>query len=126
MLLKALQAVIPEPLIKPDPVPHRAESFGDNAVAPFAPVALLGQETSIEQDAEVLGDGRAAHFKMRGDVVDRAFGVGEQIQHLPSRTMTDRCEHIGLVIGYHDHAAIYVSDCLPVKANYWLSTKRPT
>jgi hypothetical protein len=74
-------------------------------VAAFAAVPLLGQETGIEQDAEVLGDRRAAHFEVCRNVADRAFGFGEQIQHLASRTMADRGEHIGLAIGSQNHDA---------------------
>lgn len=95
--------VVPEPLVMGDPVPHRTESFGDEVVAAFAAVALLCQETGIQQDAEVLGDRRAAHFEVGGDVADRAHISSQQIQHLASRTMADRCENIGLAIGSQDH-----------------------
>ena len=88
-----------------DPLAHRAESFGDEAVAAFAAMPPLGDETGIEQDTKVLGNGGTAHFEVRSNVVDRALGFGEQVQHLASRTMADRCEHIGLAIGSHDHAA---------------------
>ncbi len=54
VLLKQLEAVVPEPFVLRDPVPHRAELFRDELVAAFAAVPLLGQETGIEQDAEVL------------------------------------------------------------------------
>src|SRR5262249_51854004 len=102
-----LETVVPELLVMRDPVPHRAESFGDEAVAAFAAVPPLGYETGIVQDTKVLGDGGAAHFEVCSNVADRAPGFGEQIQHLASRTMADRCEHIGLAIGSHDHAANY-------------------
>ena len=107
MILQSLKVVIPEPLVVRDPVAHRAESFGGEAVAAFAAVPPLGYEADIEQDAEVLGDGGAAHVEVCGNVADRALGFGEQIQHLASRTMADRCEHIGLTIGRHDHTAQY-------------------
>lgn len=105
VLLKTLEAVVPEPLVMCDPVAHRSKTFRDEAVAALAAVPPLGYETDIEQNAEVLGDGGAAHFEVCGNVADRAFGFGDQIQHLASRTMADRCEHIGLAIGSHDHAA---------------------
>ena len=40
----------------------------------------------------------------RSSLTER-LGLGEQIQHLASRTMADRGEHIGLAIGSHNHAA---------------------
>ena len=106
MILESLEVVVPEPLVVRDPVPHRAESFGDEVVAAFAAVPLIGQETGIEQDAKVLGDRRAAHFEVCSNVADRSIGFGEQIQHLASPKMADRCEHIGLAIGSYHHAAI--------------------
>ena len=104
MLLKTLEMVVPEPLVLRDPVAYGGESFGDEVVAAFAAVPLLGQETGIEQDAEVLRDRRAAHFEVCRNVADGALGFGEQIQHLTARTMADRGEHIGLATGIQDHA----------------------
>ena len=40
-----------------DPVPHRTEPRGDEAIAALSAMPLLRQETRIKQDAEVLGDG---------------------------------------------------------------------
>ena len=102
--MKTQEAVVPEPLVTCDPVPHLAELSGDEMVAAFATVPLLGQETGIEQDAKVLGDRRAAHFEMGRNLADRKLGFGEQIQHLAPRTMADRHEHIGLAIWGYDHA----------------------
>lgn len=118
MLLQTLEVVVPEPLVLREPVPHRAESFRDEVVAAFAAVPLLGQETGIEQDAEVLGDCRAAHFKVRSDVADRAV-FGEQIQHLASRTMTDRGEDIGLAIQSQNHGATIRKQSLTCQAEVY-------
>jgi hypothetical protein len=105
MILESLKVVIPEPLVMRDPVPHRTEPRGDEAIAPLSAMPPLGYETGIAQETKVLGDGGAAHFEVCSNVADRALGIDEQIQHLASRTVTDRCEHIGLAIGNHDHAA---------------------
>lgn len=48
MFLKAQKALVPKPVVLPDPVPHRGEPFGKKPVAAFAPVSLFGQETGIE------------------------------------------------------------------------------
>ena len=94
--------VVPEPLVMRDPVPHRAELFRDEAVAAFAAVPLLGHETGIEQDAEVLGDGGAAHLEVHRDRIHRPLTVGEEVEHPPPRRMADRREDLGLVLGgYH-------------------------
>jgi hypothetical protein len=79
MILKPLEVVIPEPLIVRDPVPHRTEPRGDEAIAPLSAMPLLGHETGIKQDAEVLGDGWAAHLEMSRNRVDGAVGLDEEI-----------------------------------------------
>jgi hypothetical protein len=97
--------IVPESLVLPDPVTHRDELFWNEAVAALAAVPPLGYKTGIEQNTKVLGDSGAAHFEVCSNDADRALGFGKQIQHLASRTMANRCEHIGLAIGSHDHAA---------------------
>ena len=87
-----------------DPVPYRAESFGDKVVAAFAAVPLLGHETGIEQDAEVLRDRRAAYLEMPRHRVDGVVGLSEEIKHPSTRGMTDRSEDIRLAIGSQHHA----------------------
>ena len=99
MLLKPLEAVVPELFVMRDPVPHRAELFRNEAVAAFAAVPLLGDETGIEQDAKVLGDGGAAHLELSRDRVDRAVGLDEEIQHSATRGMANCPKDIGLAIG---------------------------
>jgi len=46
---------------------------------------LLGHETGIEQDSEVLRDGRPAHLEMSRKRVDGAGGLDEVVEH-PGRT----------------------------------------
>jgi hypothetical protein len=89
MLLKTLEMVIPEPLVMRDPVPHRTEPRGDKAIAPLSAMPLLGHETGIKQDAEVLGDGWAAHLELSRNRVDRAVGLEKEIEHPATRRMTD-------------------------------------
>jgi len=103
MVLKLLEAVVPESLVMGDPVAHWAESCRDELVTALAAVPLLGQEAGIEQDPQVLGDCRAAHFEVGGDVADRAHVSDEQIQHLTARTMANRGKYIGLTNGRQDH-----------------------
>ena len=102
MILESLEVVVPEPLVMRDPVPHRAESFGDEAIPAFAAVPLLGHETGIEQNPEVLGDRRAAHLEVPRNRADGAVGLREQVEHVAPRGMADRAEHIGLAVRrYH-------------------------
>ena len=104
MGLQSAKAVVPELLVVRDPVPHRAESFGDEAVAALSAVPVLRHETGIEQDAEVLGDGWAAHLEMSRNRVDGAVGQGEEIEHPATRGMANCPKDIRLAIGSHDHA----------------------
>jgi hypothetical protein len=99
MLLKPLEVVIPEPLVARDLVPNEAEPRGDEAIAALSAMPLLGHETGIEQDAEVLGDGRAAHLEMTRNRVDGAVGLGEEIEHPAPRGMADHSKDIGLAMG---------------------------
>ena len=99
-----------------DPVPHRTEPRGDKAIAPLSAMPLLRHETGIKQDTKVLGDCRAAHLEVCSNVADRALGFGEQIQHLASRTMADRCEHIMLALRSHNHAASISKQLLTCQA----------
>src|SRR5439155_23164068 len=70
MLLKSLSAFIPEPLIVRHPVPYGPELRRDEAIAAFSTMPLLGHEAGIEQDAEVLRDGWAAHLEMSRKRID--------------------------------------------------------
>jgi hypothetical protein len=79
MLLKPLEVVIPEPLVVRDPVPHRTEPRGDEAIAALSAMPLLRHETGIKQDAEVLGDGWAAHLELSRNRVDGAVGLDKEI-----------------------------------------------
>jgi len=79
MLLKPLEAVVPEPLVVRDPVPHRTEPRGDEAIAALSAMPLLGHETGIKQNAEVLGNGWEAHLEMSGNRVNGAVGLDEEI-----------------------------------------------
>jgi len=88
-----------------DPVPYRAESFGDEVVAPLSAMPLLGHETGIKQDAKVLGDGRAAYLEMSRNRVDGAVGLEEEIEHLATRGMANCPKDIRLAIGSHHHIA---------------------
>jgi hypothetical protein len=87
-----------------DPVPHRAEPRGDEAIAALPATPLLRHETGIEQDAEVLGDRRAAHREVPRNRVHGAVGLDEQIQHPATRRMTDRPKDSLLAIGSPHHA----------------------
>jgi hypothetical protein len=89
MIRKPLEVVIPEPLVVREPVPHRTEPRGDEALAALSAMPLCRHETGIEQDAEVLGDGWAAHLEASRNRVHGAVGQGEQIQYPASRRMTD-------------------------------------
>src|ERR1700710_2128387 len=105
MLLKTPQVVVPEPLVLRDPVPHGAESFGDEVVAAFAAVPLLGHQSGIEQDAEVLGDGGTGHHEVCRNRVDGAVGLGEEVEYAATRRMTDRPEDVLLAIPSSHHVA---------------------
>ncbi len=70
MFLKSLSVLIPEPLIVRHPVPYGPELRRDEAIAAFSTTPLLGHEAGIEQDAEVLRDGRPAHLEMSRKRVD--------------------------------------------------------
>lgn len=104
MFLKSLSEVIPEPLVMRDPLPHRTEPRGDEAIAPLSAVPLLRHETGIKQDAEVLGDGRAAHLEMSGNRVDGAVGLDKEIKHPATRGMANCPKDIRIAIGSHHHA----------------------
>ncbi len=105
MLLEPLEVIIPEALVVRDPVAHQAEACGDEAIAALSAMPLLGHETGIEQDAKVLGDGRAAHLEVSRKRVHGAVGLGEQIQHPAARGMADCPEDILRAIESHNHEA---------------------
>jgi hypothetical protein len=103
--LKSLEVDIPEPLVMCDPVTHRSESRRDEAIAPLSAMPLLRYETGIEQDAEVLGDGWAAHLEMSRNRVDGAVGLNEQIEHPAARGMANCPKDILFAIESEHHAA---------------------
>src|SRR5262245_43240249 len=113
MPLKPLEVVIPQPLVVRDPVPYRAEPRGDEAIAALPAMPLLGHETGIEQDAEVLGDGRAAHLEMSGNRVHGAVGLDEEIEHPATRGIAPKTS--GSRSGDTTMLSIYVRKHLRVK-----------
>src|SRR5207245_8046040 len=106
MFHKSLQVFIPEPLIGRHPGPYGAELRRDEAIAAFSTMPLLGHEAGIEQAAEVLRNGWAAHLEMSRKRVDGAVGLDEQIQHPASRRMADCPKDRLLVIGSPHHGVI--------------------
>ena len=96
--------VIPESLEMREPVSHRSESRGLEVIASLAAVSLLGHETGVEQDPQVLRNGRATHLKLACDRVDGAIGIDEQIKHPSPRRMANRSKNIVFARG-SNHAA---------------------
>ena len=92
--MQTLQAVVPKPFVLCDPFSYGAEPFGDEVISSFTAMTLLGDETRIEQDTQMLRDRRAAHLKVPGNRVDRAIFHRQQIKHVPPRRMADRRENI--------------------------------
>src|SRR5438552_13951602 len=105
MFLKSLSVFIPEPLIVRHPVPYGPELCRDEAIAAFSTMPLLGHETGIKQDAEVLRDGRAVHLEMPRKRVDGAVCLREQVEHVAPRGMANCPKYIRLAIGSHHHVA---------------------
>src|SRR5262249_49069220 len=105
MILESLEVVIPEPLVVRDPVPHRTEPRGDEAIAALSAMPLLRHETGTKQDVEGLGDGWAAHLEMSRNRVNGAVALGEEIEHPATRGMANCPEDIRLAIGSHHHVA---------------------
>src|SRR5438128_9644185 len=97
--------VVPESLAMRDPVPHQTEPRGHEAIAPLSAMPLLRHETGIKQDAEVLGDGWAAHLELSRNRVDGAVGLEEEIEHPATRGMANCPKDIRLAIGSHHHVA---------------------
>src|SRR5580704_2128018 len=89
-----------------DPVPHRTEPRGDEAIVPLAAVPLLRHETGIKQDAEVLGDGWTAHLELSRNRVDGAVGLDKEVQHPATRGMANCPKDIRLAIRSHHVANI--------------------
>jgi hypothetical protein len=75
-------------------------------VAPLSAMPLFRHETGVKQDAEVLGDGWAAHLELSRNRVDGTVGQGEEIQHPATRGMTNGPKDILLALESGNHAAI--------------------
>jgi hypothetical protein len=93
-----------------DPVSHRTEPRGDQAMAPRSTMPLLRYETGIKQDAEVLRDGWAAHLEMSRNRVDGAVSLDEEIEHPATGGMANRPKDIRLRLGSNHHA-LNILDC---------------
>ncbi len=89
-----------------DPVPVWPEPLRDEAVAAFPAESLLGHETGTEKDAQVLGDGWAAHLEVPGDGIDGALGLGKEVEYPASRGMADRLKDLSVGIRSRLHPAI--------------------
>jgi hypothetical protein len=74
-----LKVVVPELLVMRDPVPHCTQPRGDKAISPLSAMQLLRHETGIKQDAEMLGNGWAAHLEMSRNCIDGPVGFDKEI-----------------------------------------------
>src|SRR5207253_2535275 len=98
------EPVRPEALIVGKPVVDLRELFGHEAVPALAPLALLGDEPRVQQDAEVLRDGRAAHSKVAGNRVDRTVLLGQQIEDAAANRVADRREDLRSWVRRHTYS----------------------
>jgi hypothetical protein len=78
---------------------------------------LLGHEAGIEQDAEVLRDGRPTHLEMSRKRVDGAGGLDEEVEHPARAGWPIAAKMSGSRLGITTMQPIYVSVCLRVKLN---------
>ncbi len=106
------QAVVPEPFIQRNPIPHRSKPLRHKVIPPLAPVPLLGHKPGIQQNAKMLRNRRPAHLEMPGDRADRTIARNKKIQRPPPRGMADRSKNIGLAIWRRDHASIIRKEML--------------
>src|SRR5262249_38367569 len=74
---------------------------GDEVVTALAAIALLRHQASIEQNAQMLRDGRPAHLEVARDRIDRAIFLSKEIEHLPPRGMANGPEDVRFAIGNH-------------------------
>jgi hypothetical protein len=109
-----------------DPVSHGAESFVDKVVAPLSAMPLLRHETGTKQDAEVLGDGWAAHLELSRNRVDGTVGLNKEIEHPATRRMANCPKDILLAIGSHDHGFAQNSKSKTRNPKQIRSTKKET
>src|SRR5438552_2598587 len=122
-----------------DPVPYRAESFGDEVVTPLSAMPMLCHEPGIEQNTEVLRDGRPAHLEMSRNRVDGTVGLDKETEHPATRRMANCPKNIRLASGSHDHAVNLRKENLtrqvrsrpsrsgsaaPASLSTWLTAKR--
>jgi hypothetical protein len=80
MGLQAFEVVVPESLVVGHPISHRAETLRDQAIIMLPSLSLFGHQAGTEQDAKMLGYGRAAHFKVSGDLFDGLVSLDQKIQ----------------------------------------------
>ncbi len=102
--MQSLKVIVPKLFVVRNPFPDRSEPGGDESIVPFAAMSLLGHESGIEQDAEVLRDGRATHLEKARDRLDGAVGFDQEIEHPTPGRVADRREDIRPAIGSHYHA----------------------
>src|SRR5262245_9483552 len=102
-----------------DPVPHRAELFRDEAIAPLSAMPLLRHETGIKQDAEALGGGWAAQPEMSRNRVDGAVALDKEIEHPATRGMANCPKDIRLAIGSLHHVADIRKETLTRQVQSW-------
>jgi hypothetical protein len=73
-------------------------SAGDGLAA-LSTAPLFVHKTGIQKDAEVPGDGWAAHLEMSCDRIHGSGGLGKEIEHQATRAMADRSKDIRAATG---------------------------
>jgi len=89
-----------------EPVANGTEALGNELIATFATVPRFGEQSGIEEDAEMLRHGRPAHLEVDGQPVDGAVAIPQQMEDLPPGGMANGGEDglfVLLVVVDADH-----------------------
>src|SRR5437016_10642168 len=82
--LEAAQAVGPQEFVVVEPRVHRAQRLGIQITNAGSAVFVSHHQASGAQNAKMLGDGRAAGAKVRGDLPDGVPTAEQEPEDLPT------------------------------------------
>ena len=95
------------------PVVDLAQRPGIEAVEPLAPILPHAHQAGIEEDAQVLGDGRLRDIERPGQAGDGLFSGAQLVQDGAAGRVGHGTEYIARLCG--SHAGILISNSLYVK-----------
>jgi hypothetical protein len=107
--VELFEPVVPQLLVRRDPVVNRLQRAAVQAIHPAPAVLTDLDEPDLAQDAQVLGDLRLGDPEPGDQIVDRPLATGKKVKDLPPAGLGHGVERVR-----RRRCSCHVEDCIPI------------